>query len=249
MATLAIPEHAQNWLQDFLSQRSHCTDYHNERSTHLEINASIVQGSAIGPASYVVAAADLHAVTPGNEMCKYADDTYLIIPASNAGSISCEMENVAAWSRSNNLNINLKKTTEIIFYDRRRHQCPQFPPETPGITRTTVIKILGVSFTNSLSMSVHVQAVLGSSAQSLYAIKTLMWPLHEGTVRRTVRRTVRCPPLCPPMCPSMSPSKSPFFCPPDRTPDTSTDCPPDMSGRQSGGQSGGQGAWLSNHVK
>ena len=141
MAMLDIPEHAQNWLQDFLSHRSHCTDYHCERSTHLKINASIVQGSAIGPASYVVAAADLHAVTSGNVMCKYADDTYLIIPASNAGSISCQMENVAAWSRANNLNVNLKKTTEIIFYDRR-----QFPPETPGITRATVIKILGVLY-------------------------------------------------------------------------------------------------------
>jgi hypothetical protein len=172
MATLAIPEHTQNWIQDFLSQRSHCADYHNERSPHLEINASIVQGSVIGPASYVITAADLHTVTPGNEMC-YADDTYLIIPASNAGSVSDEMENVADWSRSNNLNINLKKSTEIIFYDRRRHQRPQLPPATPGLTRTTVIKVLGVTFTNSLSMSGHVQAVLSSSAQSLYALKTL----------------------------------------------------------------------------
>jgi hypothetical protein len=137
------------------------------------INASIVQGLAIGPASYVVAAANLHAVTSGNEMCKYADDTYLIIPASNAGSTLCEMENVAAWSRANNLNINLKKTTEIIFYDHTRHQCPQFPPETPGITRATVINILGVHISNSFSMSGHVQAVLGLSAQSLYAIKIL----------------------------------------------------------------------------
>jgi hypothetical protein len=83
------------------------------------------------------------------------------------------MENVAVWSRSNNLNINLKKSTEIIFYDRRRHPCPQLPPATPGLTRTTVIKVLGVTFTNSLSMSGHVQAVLSSSAQSLYAIRTL----------------------------------------------------------------------------
>jgi len=37
--------------------------------------ASIIQGSAIGPASYVVNASDLHAVTDGNELCKYADDT------------------------------------------------------------------------------------------------------------------------------------------------------------------------------
>ena len=173
MAMLDIPEHVQNWLQDFLSHRLHCTDYNGERSTLLNIYASIVQGSVIGPASYVVAAADLHAVTPGNEMCKYADDTYLVIPASNVCSTSREMENLSVWSRNNNLSVNLKKTTEIIFYDSRRHQRFQPPPETPGITRTTVIKILGVTFTNSLSMSGHVQAILASSAQTLYAVKIL----------------------------------------------------------------------------
>ena len=55
-------------------------------STLLEITASIIQGSAIGPASFVVNAADLKAMTPGNGICKYADETYLIIPASNADS-------------------------------------------------------------------------------------------------------------------------------------------------------------------
>ena len=41
----------------------------------------VIQGSAIGPTSYVVTASDLHAICHGNELCKYADDTYLIIPA------------------------------------------------------------------------------------------------------------------------------------------------------------------------
>ena len=44
------------------------------------MNASIIQGSAIGPAMYVVNAADLHTVMPGNSLMKYADDTYLLIP-------------------------------------------------------------------------------------------------------------------------------------------------------------------------
>jgi len=52
----------------------------------LEITASIIQGSAIGPASYVVGAADLRAVTPGNELVKFADDTYIVIPATNDSS-------------------------------------------------------------------------------------------------------------------------------------------------------------------
>jgi len=46
-------------------------------------NASIVQGSAVGPVSHVVIAGDLTPLTPGNVFCKYADDTYLVIPASN----------------------------------------------------------------------------------------------------------------------------------------------------------------------
>jgi len=51
-----------------------------------EISAGIIQGSAIGPASFVVNSGDLKAITHRNGMCKYADDTYLIIPSANEGS-------------------------------------------------------------------------------------------------------------------------------------------------------------------
>jgi len=51
-----------------------------------EITASIVQGTSIGPASYVVNTADLKAVTPGNRMIKFADDTYIVTPAANTNS-------------------------------------------------------------------------------------------------------------------------------------------------------------------
>ena len=44
---------------------------------------SVVQGSGLGPATYVVNAADLRPIHPSNELVKYADDTYLIIPAVN----------------------------------------------------------------------------------------------------------------------------------------------------------------------
>jgi len=40
-----------------------------------------LRGSAIGPASYVVNAADLTTVTAGNFMFEYADNTYIVIPA------------------------------------------------------------------------------------------------------------------------------------------------------------------------
>ena len=46
-----------------------------------DISSSIIQGSAVGAVSYVINASDLSTVTPANSMHKYADDTYIVIPA------------------------------------------------------------------------------------------------------------------------------------------------------------------------
>ena len=62
-------------MVNFFDGHSHCTHYLGEDSTVSEVTAIIVQVSGIGPASYVVNTADLKAVTPGNRMIKFADDT------------------------------------------------------------------------------------------------------------------------------------------------------------------------------
>ena len=46
----------------------YCVRYGEELSALLSITPSIIQGSAFGPASYVVNAADLTTVTSGNQM-------------------------------------------------------------------------------------------------------------------------------------------------------------------------------------
>ncbi len=173
LAMLNLPDNVCNWFTSFFNQRSHCTVYDGDRSSNLEITASIVQGSAVGPASYVVTAADLRPITPGNKMCKYADDTYIIIPACNIDSRMAELRNVELWACANNLKLNYKKTTEIIFSNRRSKRTFQIPTEITGIVRVTSIKILGVIITGSLSMSNHVQQLLSSCSQTLYALKTL----------------------------------------------------------------------------
>jgi len=83
MADLDIPDNVYNWLVSYFSQHSHCTKYDGLTSTFLEISAGIMQGSGMGPASYVVNSSNLKAIMPGNSLCKYADDTYLIIPSAN----------------------------------------------------------------------------------------------------------------------------------------------------------------------
>ena len=70
------PGEGSNWSVDFLTGHSNCTVYNGQVSTLKSITASIIQGSGIGPAAYVVNVGDLHAVTPGNQLCKFADDVF-----------------------------------------------------------------------------------------------------------------------------------------------------------------------------
>ena len=138
-----------------------------------DITASIIQGSAIGPAAYVVNAGDLAAVTPGNQLCKFADDTYLIVPASGVDSRTAEVNNIETWARTNNLTLNRLKTHEIVFTDTRRRRQVQQPPTIDGIARVTSLKILGVTITNGLSASDHVRGGISSCSQTIYALRVL----------------------------------------------------------------------------
>jgi len=185
-AALDLSDNIYNWLVNFFCGHSHCTRYCDQTSALLEISASIVQGSAIGPISYVVTAADLDAVTPGNKLCKYTDDTYVIIPASNVDSRLAELDNVMAWSRTNNLTLNRSKSVEIVFTDKRHRQKFSSPPVLQYIERVTSLKILGVPLTDRLSMSEHVQATIIACASLLYALRVLRAHGMPETALQTV---------------------------------------------------------------
>ena len=75
MAQLDLPDAVFNWLVDYFRGHEHCTQYNGVTSAMLPISASIVQGSAVGPASYVVNAADLTILSSINQLVKYMPTT------------------------------------------------------------------------------------------------------------------------------------------------------------------------------
>ena len=50
-------------------------------------------GSAVGPVAQVVNAADLNAVAPSNELVKFADDTFIVVP-SNIHTRQADIDNI-----------------------------------------------------------------------------------------------------------------------------------------------------------
>ena len=62
------------------------------------------------------------------------DDTDLVIPARNIASREVEIQHVQSWAANNNLNLNCKKSYEIIFR-KPQSRGTQDVPELPGVTR------------------------------------------------------------------------------------------------------------------
>ena len=81
LGELDIPQQVNGWIASFLKDCSHETIFEDYTSSSSIINASIVQGSALGPPAFVITASDLIAKHSSNALNKFADDTYLIVPA------------------------------------------------------------------------------------------------------------------------------------------------------------------------
>ena len=82
------------------------------RTKYLKCSTVGCDGSAkiVGPAAYVVTAGDLNTATAGYSICKFADDTYLIISARNEVTRHAELVNIQALAERNNLRLNFNKS-------------------------------------------------------------------------------------------------------------------------------------------
>ena len=148
-----------------------------------EVNASIIHGSGVGPVLYVVNAADLHTVTPGNSLVKYADDTHL---ACNVDTRDIEIANVDTWSQANNLKLNRAKCAEIVFRDNQKRRCIQQPPPLQEVVRVTgrlhgpIVGPTGRSDPGYVRLSVRPVGQTGwtdcSRTAHIMSIKS-MWPV------------------------------------------------------------------------
>ena len=140
---MLIPDAVYKWLVNFFSERKHCTRYGGctfaGDAGHLDQYYSRVRSR-----SGVLC----HKHWWSGNCCtsrihKYADDTYIIIPASNVQHREAELEHVAQWAQANDLKLNRTKSVEVIFSSRRKPQeC--HPPKLLDICHVTTITILSI---------------------------------------------------------------------------------------------------------
>ena len=190
LAQLALPDHIFNWIAEFFQDHAHCTKHKEVVSATVKINASVIQGSAIGPATFIVNAADMKTLSDKNALFKYADDTYLIVPADNVTTVNDELANIETWAAENNLRLNQAKSVEVVFRDPARKKQQVLLVPHASIPRTETIKILGVTLTSHFSMRPHIDLTLTACSQTLFALKTLRAHGMQTKSLRTVFKSV-----------------------------------------------------------
>jgi len=169
LSHLSAPDSIYNWVLDYLSDRSHATLFQGIISPSATITAGVIQGSVLGPTLFNITASTLTPFSSINKYFKYADDGYLVVPASNASSIPSELQHHSAWASQRNLKLNIAKTAEIVFVRRRG----KAPLPTPGINRVNSLKILGVLVDDHLTFQEHISQTINSCSQSLFALRTM----------------------------------------------------------------------------
>jgi len=122
---------------------------------------------------YVFTASNLHPASPSNHLCKYADDTYLLVPASNSSSIPLEIQHISDWATANNLKLNNTKSQEMIVHLPRNRKHFSNPIAIYGIERVDKMNILGITVSHTLTFHHHIAVLVTKSARSFYALKTI----------------------------------------------------------------------------
>ena len=170
LVAVEVPVSIKMWVASFLSQRSQCTNFQGNVSSARSINRGIVQGSAIGPTLFSIMISDLQSHSADNELFKYADDVTVLSAEHSGTELVEEFDNIKCWAMVNKMSINLLKTKEIVF--RRPHAMLDLPL-LPDIERVTTARLLGVYFTDVMSVVPHLSHILTQCSQRFYLLKSL----------------------------------------------------------------------------
>ena len=151
------------------------------------VKSSVIQGSGLGPESFTLTASDLHPLHPRNHVFKFADDTHLVVPASSTGWRQDESTHIERWAENKkNLRINTSKSKELVFRaPGLRGKSEQLPPTCVNIERVTSHTVLlGENVNERLTADNHVNSLLSSTPDYLYALRILR---NHGTPTQTLR--------------------------------------------------------------
>jgi len=156
------------WIHSFLSDRQQRVKIDHAYSGWLKLKRGMPQGSWLGPYLFLVLINNLRTSVP---MHKFVDNITLseVIGKHDASIMQSAIDELGAWSENNNMNVNIKKTKEIVLGPAAKLPQRTLVLNNKPIDRVHSFKLLGVCCYKRLTLTWddHVAAICSKTSKRL----------------------------------------------------------------------------------
>lgn len=174
---------ANQWFRSYLEGREQYVSIDGHASVKRSLKYSVPQGSILGPLLFIIYINDLPNVNKFVKFILYADDANIIITGDTLAEIQDTFSElspqIVRWVSQNQLLLNAKKTTYMIFSRKYNLELGNFTPTVNGnqIERKPVSCFLGLLLDDKLTWAQHIAAVKAKMSRYigiLYKLKQIL---------------------------------------------------------------------------
>ena len=153
------------FLHGFLTNRKQTVVVDGMKSKPVSVESGVPQGSCLGPVLFLLMVSSIGVDVKSAEMASFADDTRLFRAVSNiedATSLQNDLENVYKWAEASEMELNPDKFELMRFGENNelKEATMYTTPSGGEIERKTVLRDLGISFTEEATFDFHIESVV-----------------------------------------------------------------------------------------
>ena len=166
------------WIINYLTNRSQYVYIRQSDccSLTLKSNTGAPQGTVLAPFLFTSYTADIRADNSKFSLVKFADDTALVglLTKNDVTAYLKQIETFVKYCKDNYLELNVKKTQELII-DYRRNMPTHVPVQINGneVQRTTKYKYLGLVIDDCLNWNFHFEHLCKKLNSRLFCLRKM----------------------------------------------------------------------------
>ncbi|KAI5726243.1 hypothetical protein M8J77_025720 [Diaphorina citri] len=153
-----LPQHHYLLLKSYLSDRFFRVKHDGSYSRYHKINASVPQGSVLGPFLYVLYTADLP-TTDETTIATFADDTAVLSkhqdPTIASDHLQSYLDKLQDWLRTWRIRVNESKSVHVTFTTRTT-TCPPVAMNNQLLPQNDKVRYLGIHLDRKLTWNHHI---------------------------------------------------------------------------------------------
>lgn len=174
LKTFGIHDQTLLWIKSFLSNRRQKVVINGKDSDWVDVQSGVPQGSVLGPLLFLLFVNDLPNILSCNSKF-FADDSSLYdeVRVEEPFRLQRDLDILSKWCRTWQLKLNEKKCLVMRFSRKRTKTVPDYHLEGIPLKVVSSIKYLGITITDDMRWSTHIDKITGMANQRLRFVQRI----------------------------------------------------------------------------